>query len=90
MKIEDLSPLYNLTTAQPLALSVLHHALSNAAARPELHALLQEVCNAVISELLVRFQEYDAVPLLELVADLLPRLPPGVSLEQCPWRTIDS
>ncbi|KAI9885505.1 MAG: hypothetical protein M1823_002687 [Watsoniomyces obsoletus] len=84
LNIQDLSPLYNSTTTQPLALTVLQHALSNAAVQPELQDLLKEKCNVVMYELLLRFQDPDAVTLLEVVPDLLPRFPPPDMIETPP------
>ena len=77
--IGDLTNLYDLTTSQPLALDVVKHALFNTVARPELRADQLQKLDEVIDELVSRYKGRDASALLELLAELFPRLPFTVS-----------
>ena len=76
---DNLSSLYDLATSQPLALDVVKHALFNTVARPELRAVRLQKLDEVIDEIVSRFKGHDASALLELLAELFPRLPLTVS-----------
>ncbi len=79
--VEDLSPLTETASSQPLALDALLYAWLNAmAVTADKHSLRSKV-DSTINSLVSSFKGTDAVTLLSFLSRLLPRLQPEVS---CP------
>ncbi|KAK4033201.1 Neurochondrin-domain-containing protein [Parachaetomium inaequale] len=83
--VEDLSPLTEIASSQPLALDTLLYAWLNAmTATPDKRSLGSKI-DTTISSLVASFKGTDAVTLLSFLASLLPRLEPEVVPSNPKW-----
>ncbi|KAI1000461.1 hypothetical protein K3495_g7736 [Podosphaera aphanis] len=85
LSIEDLSPLTELATQEPMALDILQYAWLNAAATSNGADLVRTSIDKLIPNLTKSFQGTDAVTLLNSIANLLPNLDPAILPQKPPW-----
>jgi hypothetical protein len=83
-EIEDLSPLTETASTQPLALDALQYAWLNAMTATTDKPSLRSKIDSTIGSLVSSFKGTDAVTLLSFLASLLPRLEPEVSYPEPP------
>jgi hypothetical protein len=77
--VQDLSPLTEIASSQPLALDTLLYAWLSAATVVTDKSSLRSKIDSTISSLVASFKGTDGVTLLSFLASLLPRLDPEVS-----------
>lgn len=77
--IDDLSPLTETASSQPLALDTLLYAWLNAMTATADKSSLRSKIDSTIGSLVSSFKGTDAVTLLSFLASLLPRLEPEVN-----------
>lgn len=76
--IEDLSPLIEIANQYPLALEIFEYSWTSASTlSAEVDAVRQSI-NRVMPHLVVIFRDTDAVTLISLVGNVLPKLDPEV------------
>ncbi|KAK4248370.1 Neurochondrin-domain-containing protein [Corynascus novoguineensis] len=83
--VEDLSPLTEIASSQPLALDTLLYAWLNAAAEATDKNRLRSKIDSTIGSLVASFKGTDAVTLLSFLASLLPKLDPEVLPPNPKW-----
>ncbi|KAK0646304.1 Neurochondrin-domain-containing protein [Cercophora newfieldiana] len=84
VSIEDVTPLTEIASSQPLALEVLLHAWLNSASAVD-RAGLRSTIDKNVGNLVASFKGTDAVTLLDFLAKLLPSLDPEVLPPNPSW-----
>jgi hypothetical protein len=80
LRIEDLSPLTEIATQDPLVLDIMAFTWTNASTASIEVLAVRNSIDKIISALLVVFKGTDAVTLINFIGSLVPKLIPEVSL----------
>lgn len=78
LHIEDLSPLTEIASQHALVLEILSFTWTNAALTPSEAPVVQRRIDQILPTLIVNFRGSDGVTFLNFVANLFPKLEPGV------------
>jgi Neurochondrin len=79
LHIQDLSPLIEIASQDPLVLEIIKYTWLNASTISDEIQVVREKVDRVIPALVVVFKGTDAVTFLSFLSDLLPKLEPEVS-----------
>jgi hypothetical protein len=79
LHIQDLSPLIEIASQDPLVLEIIKYTWLNASTIPDEIQVVRENIDRVIPTLVVVFKGTDAVTFLSFLGDLLSNLEPEVS-----------
>ncbi|KAF8857174.1 DUF1941-domain-containing protein [Acephala macrosclerotiorum] len=85
LRIEDLSPLTEIASHHALVLEILSFTWTNAALTPSEVPVVQRRISDILPTLIVNFRGSDGVTFLTFVANLFPKLEPGVLPSSPKW-----
>ncbi|CZR66813.1 uncharacterized protein PAC_16714 [Phialocephala subalpina] len=85
LHLEDLSPLTELANQYPLVLEIISFTWTNAALMPSEVPVVQKRIDQIFPTLIVNFRGSDGVTLLSSVANLIPKLEPGILPNSPKW-----
>lgn len=78
LQIEDVTPLTELATQQPLVLDIIGLAWSNASTEDSSLQIVRSSIDELMPKFVVIFKETDAVTLLAFTAETFSKVPPEV------------
>jgi hypothetical protein len=79
LHVQDLSPLIELASQDPLVLEIFKYTLLNASIIPAEVQAVRENIDKIVPSLVVIFKGTDGVTFLSFLGDLIPKLEPEVS-----------
>jgi hypothetical protein len=79
LHIQDLSPLIELASQDPLVLEIINYTWLNASLIPAEIQAVRENIDKIVPPLVVVFKGTDGVTFLNFLGDLFPKLEPDVS-----------
>ncbi|KAE8454168.1 hypothetical protein EG329_005093 [Mollisiaceae sp. DMI_Dod_QoI] len=85
LNIEDLSPLTEIASQHPLVLEILSFTWVNSALTPSEISIVQRKIDQLMPILVVNFKGTDGVTFINFVANLFPKLEPGVLPSSPKW-----
>jgi hypothetical protein len=81
LKVEDLSPLVEISPQQPLVLDIISTAWSTASLEIQDLGEIQRSIDRLIPSLIATFRGTDAVTFLAFIADAFPKIPLEVRIK---------